>query len=89
MNQTLHQRIRWAARIAAAAVAACALLLTISYAAARFQAPRDAKTVAELQKKVREDASFAPRLEAEHKRITAALQQRRKRDDVKIGRAHV
>jgi NADH:ubiquinone oxidoreductase subunit E len=82
MSQTLHKRIRWAARIAAAAVAAGVLLLTISYAAARFQAPKDEKIVAELKKKVREDAAFAPKLEVEHKRITAALQQRKKRDDV-------
>jgi NADH:ubiquinone oxidoreductase subunit E len=82
MSQTLHKRIRWAALVAAAVVAACVLLLTISYAAARLQAPKDEKTVAELKQKVREDASFAPKLEAEHKRITAALQQRKKRDDV-------
>lgn len=82
MSQTLHKRIRWAAWISAAVVAACVLLLTVSYAAARFRAPKDEKTVAELKQKVREDASFAPKLEAEHKRITAALQQRKKLDDV-------
>ncbi len=81
MSQNLPKSIRWAAWIAAAVVAACVLLLSVSYTIARVQAPKDAKTVADLKKKVREDASFAPALEAEHKRITAALQQRKKRDD--------
>ncbi|MEK7405756.1 MAG: NAD(P)H-dependent oxidoreductase subunit E [Acidobacteriota bacterium] len=49
---------------------------------ARIQAPKDEKIVADLQKKVRQDSSFAPKLEAEHKRITAALQQRKKGDDI-------
>jgi len=63
-------------------VAACVLLLTASYVVARIQAPKDARMVADLQKKVRQDSSFAPKLEAEHKRITEALRQRKKLDDI-------
>jgi len=47
-----------------------------------IQAPKDEKIVADLKVKVKQDASFAPKLEAQHKRITAALQQRKKRDDI-------
>jgi len=82
MNQDLPKRIRWAAAIDASAVVVCVLLLTADYVTARIQAPKDERIVAELEKKVREDSAFAPKLEAEHKRITAALQQRRQRDDI-------
>lgn len=82
MNRSLPKKIRWAAWIAASTVAICVLLLTGSYVVARIQAPKEEKIVADLKKKVKEDASFAPKLEAQHKRITAALQQRKKRDDV-------
>lgn len=71
-----------AAAICASVVVACVLLLTASYVAARVQAPKDARIVADLQKKVRQDSAFAPKLEAEHKRITAALRQRKKLDDI-------
>lgn len=82
MNQNLPKLIRWAAVSAAAAISVCVLLLTGSYIMARIQAPRDEKIVAELKVKVKQDASFAPKLEAQHKRITAALQERKKRDGI-------
>jgi len=82
MNQHLPKKIRWAALSAASAIAVCVLLLTGSYIIARIQAPKDEKIVADLKVKVKQDASFAPKLEAQHKRITAALQQRKKRDDI-------
>jgi NADH:ubiquinone oxidoreductase subunit E len=71
-----------AAAIGASVVVACVLLLTASYVVARIQAPKDARFVADLQKKVRQDSAFAPKLEAEHKRITAVLRQRKKLDDI-------
>jgi NADH:ubiquinone oxidoreductase subunit E len=82
MNQNLPKRIRWAAVIAASAVVVCVLLLTGSYVVACIQAPKDEKIVADLKEKVKQDSSFAPKLEAEHNRITTALQQRKKRDDI-------
>jgi len=75
-------RLQAVSAISASVVVACVLLLTASYVVARIQAPKDARIVADLQKKVRQDSSFAPKLEAEHKRITAALRQRKKLDDI-------
>jgi NADH:ubiquinone oxidoreductase subunit E len=75
-------RLRWAAAICASVVIVCVLLLTASYVVARIQAPKNAGIVEDLKKKVRQDSAFAPKLEAEHKRITAALRQRKKLDDI-------
>jgi NADH:ubiquinone oxidoreductase subunit E len=75
----------WPKRAAVAGasfIVACVLLLTASYVVARIQAPKDARVVADLKKKVRQDSAFAPKLEAEHKRITAHLRQRKKLDDI-------
>jgi len=71
-----------AAAIGALIVVLCVLLLTASYVIARVQAPKDARIVEDLKKKVRQDSAFAPKLEAEHKRITAALQRRKKLGDI-------
>jgi len=79
MNPHLAKR---AAMIGASAGIVCVLLLTASYVIARVQAPKDARIVEDLKKKVRQDSAFAPKLEAEHKRITAALQRRKKLDDI-------
>jgi len=71
-----------AAATGASVVVVCVLLLTGSYVVARIQAPKDARIVEDLKKKVRQDSAFAPKLEAEHKRITAGLRQRKKLDDI-------
>jgi NADH:ubiquinone oxidoreductase subunit E len=71
-----------AAVAGASLVVVCVLLLTGSYVVARIQAPKDAKIVEDLKKKVRQDSAFAHKLEAEHKRITAFLRQRKKLDDI-------
>jgi len=59
--------------------AGIAVLLTDWGIAAR-RAPKDDQIVKTLQKQVREDASVAPSLEAEQKRITDARLARRSRD---------
>jgi len=82
MNQDPPKWLRWVAAIAASAVVLCVLLLSASYVTARIQAPKDERIVADLKKQVREDPAIAPTLEAEHKRITAALQRRKQRDHV-------
>lgn len=76
------KRIRWAATIGAWVVALCVLFLSADYVVARIRAPKDAKLVEDLKKQVRQDSALAPKLEAEHKRITAALKQRKQRDDI-------
>ncbi len=82
MNPDWTKRVRRAASIGASVVVVCVLILTASYVAARIMAPRDARIVEDLKKKVRQDSSVAPKLEAEHKRITAALERRKKLDGV-------
>jgi NADH:ubiquinone oxidoreductase subunit F (NADH-binding)/NAD-dependent dihydropyrimidine dehydrogenase PreA subunit len=70
---------RRAALVSAAVVVLCAAALTIDYAIARQRAPADERLVEELQAKIREDASFAPKLAAEQKRMTAAVLARKAR----------
>lgn len=82
MSPNLPKRIRLAAVAAVSTVALCTLLLTVDYTVARIQTPKDDKIVAGLKEQVKEDSSFAPKLEAEHKRITDIRQGRKKRDDV-------
>jgi NADH:ubiquinone oxidoreductase subunit E len=80
MNPDWNRRVRRAAAIGAWVGVVCVLFLTASYVVARIAAPKDARIVEDLKKKVRQDSSFAPKLEAEHKRITAALQRRKSLD---------
>ena len=61
-----------AAWIAGLAVAACVAILLADFAVASRRAPRDDKIVKALQEQVKADASLAPKLEAEQKRVTAA-----------------
>lgn len=71
-----------ARRVAIAAgsiLAIGAVILTIDYAIARRRVPADDRLVIELQQKIHEDASFAPKLESEHKRITRDRDRRKAR----------
>lgn len=76
MKRVWIRRVAWAA---GAAAAVCAAILAADWAVASYRAPKDEAAVKSLQKEVREDPSAAPRLEAEHKRITDALLARRQR----------
>lgn len=73
--------IRRAAFLSGALILACVAFLTIDYAIARRRAPADDRLIEDLQLKVREDASVAPRLAAEQKRIAAAVLARKARID--------
>ena len=70
-----------AAWIAGLAVAACVAILLADFAVASRRAPRDDKIVKALQEQVKADASLAPKLEAEQKRVTAARRARKARDN--------
>ena len=65
--------------LAASLVICCVAVLTGDYALARYRAPKDDKLVAALEEQVHTDASLAPKLEAEKKRIAEALRARRAR----------
>jgi NADH:ubiquinone oxidoreductase subunit E len=71
--------IRRAAYVSAAIILLCTAALTADYVQARRRAVEDDKLVANLQTGVLTDASLAPRLAAEQKRITAALLARKSR----------
>ncbi len=70
------------ARIAAAVIALCVAALTVDYAIARYQAPRDDAKILALQKEVAEEAKIAPVLEAGQKRITDARAARKWRGNI-------
>jgi NADH:ubiquinone oxidoreductase subunit E len=67
--------------IAGAAVAACVAILLADYIVAGARAPRDEKLIQSLQQQVKSDARQAPVLAAEQKRVTAARQGRKSRDN--------
>lgn len=71
--------IRRAAWAAGAAIAVCIAILAADWAVAAYRAPKDEAIVKRLQAEVHEDASFAPKLESEQKRITDAMLARRQR----------
>jgi len=73
---------RRGAWIAGSAAALCVAILFADYLAAARRAPVDAGQILNLQQQTKTDASLAPKLAAEHKRITAARQARRSRDNV-------
>jgi NADH:ubiquinone oxidoreductase subunit E len=56
--------------------------LTVDYFLARSRTARDEARIAELQQQVQSDASHAPALEAEQKRITSQRDARRARIDL-------
>ncbi|MFN0168606.1 MAG: NAD(P)H-dependent oxidoreductase subunit E [Bryobacteraceae bacterium] len=59
----------------------CVAILTVDYIAARRQAPRDETAIAALQVQVSSDASIAPKLAAEHQRISERRRARKSRID--------
>jgi NADH:ubiquinone oxidoreductase subunit E len=68
------------AKIAAGAVAALTLLLLVDWAVLSIRLPKDDKAVKALQEKTKQDASFAPALEALQKRVTDYRKARKLRD---------
>jgi NADH:ubiquinone oxidoreductase subunit E len=68
-------------RISAALIAALTLLLLVDWAVATVRTPKDDKLVKAFQEKVKNDASLAPKLAAEQKRVTGSRKSRKRRDD--------
>jgi NADH:ubiquinone oxidoreductase subunit E len=67
--------------IAGAVVALSVAILLADYVAASTRAPRDNQLIKDLQQQTKADASFAPKLAAEQKRVTAARRARKSRDN--------
>jgi hypothetical protein len=67
--------------VAAALVALCVAILLVDYAVAARRAPGDDRLIKTLQQQTKEDATLAPKLAAEQKRVTAARLARKTRDD--------
>jgi NADH:ubiquinone oxidoreductase subunit E len=67
--------------IAGLLVALCVAILLTDYVVASRRAPGDDKLIKELQQQTKSDASLAPRLAAEQKRVTAARRARKSRDN--------
>jgi NADH:ubiquinone oxidoreductase subunit E len=68
-------------RISAGIIAALPLLLLVDWAVATIRKPKDDKLVKDMQEKVKNDASLAPKLAAEQKRVTDYRRSRKRRDD--------
>lgn len=73
--------LRAATLASGVAVAVCVAILLADAAVARIRAPREDSSILALQKQVKEDASLAPKLASEQKRITAARLSRKYRDN--------
>jgi len=73
--------IRRATRISAAVIGALTLLLLVDWAVATVRKPKDDSLVKALQEQVRNDASLAPKLAAEQKRVTEYRKSRKRRDN--------
>jgi NADH:ubiquinone oxidoreductase subunit E len=67
--------------IAAAFIALCVVILFTDYVVASRRAPGDDKIVKDLQEQTKADASLAPKLAAEQKRVTGARLARKTRDN--------
>lgn len=67
--------------IAGTLVALSVAVLLADYAVASRRVPRDDKLIKELQRQTRNDASLAPGLAAEQKRVTEARRARKSRDN--------
>jgi NADH:ubiquinone oxidoreductase subunit E len=67
--------------IAGSLVALCVAILLTDYAVASYRAGPDDKIVKDLQLQTKNDASFAPKLADEKKRIADARRSRKKRDN--------
>jgi NADH:ubiquinone oxidoreductase subunit E len=68
--------------IAGSLVAVCVAILLTDYVGASRQAPQDDQLIKSLQQQTKADASFAPRLAAEQKRVTGYRLARKSRDNV-------
>jgi NADH:ubiquinone oxidoreductase subunit E len=68
-------------RISAALIAALTLLLLVDWAVATIRKPKDDNLVKGFQEKVKNDASLAPKLAAEQKRVTDYRKSRKRRDN--------
>jgi NADH:ubiquinone oxidoreductase subunit E len=66
--------------IAGALAALCVAILLADYVVASRRAPGDDKIIKALQQQTKADASFAPKLAAEQKRVTGARLARKTRD---------
>ncbi|HLK69562.1 MAG TPA: NAD(P)H-dependent oxidoreductase subunit E [Bryobacteraceae bacterium] len=73
--------IRRLARVSAGVIAALTLLLLVDWAVATSRAPKDEKLIKDIQETVKNDASFAPKLAAEQKRVTDYRKSRKRRDN--------
>jgi len=71
---------RTGSMIAGGVVALCVAVLMVDYAVASARAPQDDRLIKSLQRQTQADASFAPKLAAEQKRVTAARRARKTRD---------
>jgi NADH:ubiquinone oxidoreductase subunit E len=67
--------------IAGALVALSVAILLTDYVVASRRAPGDDKIIKDLQQQTKADASFAPKLAAEQKRVTGARLARKSRDN--------
>ena len=67
--------------IAGALVALCVAILLTDYVVAARRAPGDDRLIKTLQQQTKEDASLAPKLAAEQKRVTGARLARKTRDN--------
>jgi NADH:ubiquinone oxidoreductase subunit E len=65
--------------IAAVVIALCVIFLAVDYVTARRREPRDEVRITALQQKVRTNASLAPGLESDKKRIADARRARKAR----------
>jgi len=73
--------IRRLTRISAGVIGALILLLLVDWAVATIRTSKDDKLVKALQEKVKNDASWAPKLAAEQKRVTGYRKSRKRRDN--------
>ena len=62
-------------------IAVCVAILLMDYALASRRGPRDDQLIKGLQEQLRSDATLAPRLAGEQKRVTAARRARKRRDN--------
>jgi NADH:ubiquinone oxidoreductase subunit E len=67
--------------IAGALVGLCVAILFTDYVVASRRAPADDRVIKALQQQTKADASFAPKLAAEQKRVTGARLARKTRDN--------
>ena len=72
---------RTASWIAGALVGICVAILLTDYVVASRRAPGDDKLIKDLQQQTKADASFAPKLAAEQKRVTVVRRARKSRDN--------